>query len=47
MLVSTYDNKLAMVEEESEQRKRKITQLEEENKRLRRIVQSAKNNLGN
>eukprot|EP00984_Skeletonema_dohrnii_P016360 scaffold7259_cov77-Skeletonema_dohrnii-CCMP3373.AAC.2 len=51
-LVATYDEKIAMAEEESErlhedleQRDRKITQLEEENKRLRGMVESAKNAL--
>eukprot|EP00984_Skeletonema_dohrnii_P036401 scaffold37330_cov144-Skeletonema_dohrnii-CCMP3373.AAC.1 len=41
-LVAAYDDKIAMVEEESD---RKITQLEEENKRLRGIMKSMRNAL--
>ena len=41
-LVAAYDEKIAMVEEESD---RKITQLEDENKRLRGIMKSMRNAL--
>eukprot|EP00984_Skeletonema_dohrnii_P029364 scaffold19900_cov119-Skeletonema_dohrnii-CCMP3373.AAC.1 len=42
-LVAVYDDKIAMIQEDVESRKRKITQLEEENKRLRGVVESVRN----
>jgi len=42
-LVALYDDKIAMIQQDVESRKRKITQLEEENKRLRGVVESARN----
>ena len=43
ILVAAYDEKIARLLDDVQRRDRKISQLEEENKRLRGIVQSVRN----
>ena len=43
IMVAAYDEKIARLLDDVQRRDRKISQLEEENKRLRGIVQSVRN----